>query len=78
MYKKYGDIYEVDMGQRMIVLCRADLIDNLHVPSVKTKYPYRWKMTEGFLEYGLDKSAIFFLVVTLKLGNLIVQFLLEP
>src|SRR5438105_895185 len=44
MHEKYGDIYEVDLaGQRVIVLCRADLIENMNIPSAKTKYPYRLK-----------------------------------
>src|SRR2546421_2401209 len=50
MYKEYGDIYEVDMGQRMIVLCRPDLIESMNISSAKSKYPYRFKMTEGFIE----------------------------
>src|SRR5438067_13763632 len=60
LHKKYGDMYEVDLGQRMIILCRADLIENMNNPSPKTKYPYRFKTTEGFIEYGLDKSALAF------------------
>src|SRR4051812_18852517 len=60
MHKKYGDMYEIYLGERMIVLCRADLIENLSNPSPKTKYPYRFKTTEAFIEYGLDKSALGF------------------
>jgi hypothetical protein len=57
MCEKYGDIYEVDLGQgRVIVLCRADLIEN--VSSASNKYPIRFKITEGFIEYGLDKSGV--------------------
>ena len=59
-HKKYGDMYEVDVGERMIVLCRADLIENMNVSSSKTKYPYRFKTTEGFIEYELNKSALAF------------------
>ena len=72
LYEKYGDMYEIDLGERFIVLCRADLIENMNIPSAKTKYPYSLKLTEGFIEYGLDKSALIFI------GNIIVSFLLKP
>src|SRR5947207_3992829 len=40
MHKKYGDMYEINLaGQHSIVLCRADLIENMIVSSTKTKYP---------------------------------------
>ena len=59
MHEKYGDMYEIDLGQgRAIVLCRADLIEN--VSSANAKYPLRFKLTEGFIEYGLDKSMLGF------------------
>src|SRR6266487_759896 len=33
MHKKYGDMYEITMGgQRMIILSRADLIENMNIP----------------------------------------------
>src|ERR1041384_1824726 len=35
MYEKYGDMYEIYLGQRMIVLCRADLIENMNIPMAK-------------------------------------------
>src|SRR4051794_20938253 len=60
LHKKYGDMYEIYLGERTIVVCRADLIDNMNIPSPKTKYPYRLRTTEGFVEYGLDKSALGF------------------
>ena len=60
MYEKYGDMYEIDLGERVIVLCRADLIENMNIPSAKTKYPYRIKISEGFIEYGLDESSLIF------------------
>jgi hypothetical protein len=59
MHKKYGDMYEVDLaGLRLIVLCRTDLVENMNVPSAKTNYPYRLEASEGFVEYGIDKSAL--------------------
>jgi cytochrome P450 len=52
-------MFEVDLGQgRVIVLCKANLIEN--VSSANTKYPIRFKRTDGFIEYGLDKSALGF------------------
>src|ERR1044072_1778738 len=40
LHKKYGDMFEVHLaGERIIVLCRADLIGNMNTPSTKTKYP---------------------------------------
>jgi len=60
MHEKYGDMYEIYLGERTIVLCRADLIEIMNVPSAKTKYPYRFKTTEGFIEYGLNRSGLAF------------------
>ena len=55
LHKKYGDIFELNLaGMRMIVLCRADLIENMNVPSVnRTKYPNRPASEEGMREYGV-------------------------
>src|SRR6266480_3588506 len=40
MHEKYGDMYEIHLaGERLIILGRADLIENMVVPSTKTKYP---------------------------------------
>src|ERR1044072_2686336 len=59
MHKKYGDIFEITMaGQRMIVLGKADLVENMNVPSTKTKYPYRNHITEGLVEYGISKVGV--------------------
>src|SRR5438045_4243029 len=42
LHKKYGDMFEVHLaGERIIVLCRADLIGIMNTPSTKTKYPYK-------------------------------------
>ena len=60
MHEKYGDMHEIDLGQeRAIVLCRADLIENVS-SATNAKYPLRFKLTEGFIEYGLDKSTLVF------------------
>ena len=39
LHKKYGDMFEVHLaGERMIVLCRTDLIGNITTASTKTKW----------------------------------------
>src|SRR5688572_29863999 len=39
MHKKYGDIYEINLaGQRLIVLGRIDLIENMIASFKKNKY----------------------------------------
>jgi hypothetical protein len=59
MYKKYGDIYEIYMaGTRMIVLSRTDLIENMNVPSTKTKYPIRNQPSENVKDYVLTGVGI--------------------
>ncbi|PKB92693.1 hypothetical protein RhiirA5_443748, partial [Rhizophagus irregularis] len=60
--KKYGDMYEIILaGQRLIVLGKADLIENMNIPSsTKTNYPNRWPNTEGFVEYGFDGVGVGF------------------
>ncbi|PKC06649.1 hypothetical protein RhiirA5_360034 [Rhizophagus irregularis] len=45
-------------GERMIILCRPDLIENMNIPSTKSKYPIRLHNTEGFAEYGLDGVGV--------------------
>ncbi|GBC07861.1 hypothetical protein RclHR1_07730014 [Rhizophagus clarus] len=58
MHKKYGDIFEINMaGKRIIVLCRIDLIKNMNITSTKTKYPFRNIQLEGAVEYGLQGIA---------------------
>jgi hypothetical protein len=53
MHKKYGDMFEINfVGQRSIVLCRTEFIENMNVPTTKTKYPFRFHITEGLMEYG--------------------------
>jgi hypothetical protein len=60
MHKKYGDMFETNFaGLRIIYLCRTDLIENLFVPSTKTKYHVRTNKVEGAIEYGADESGIF-------------------
>jgi hypothetical protein len=54
MHKKYGDMYEIELGRRMIILCRADLLEKVK------QYPFRHEVTEGFVEYGLHESSMAF------------------
>jgi hypothetical protein len=59
LHKKYGDMFEIYLaGQRMIILGNTDLIENMNVPSTKTKYPYRIITSEGLKEYGLGGTGI--------------------
>ncbi|CAB4441241.1 unnamed protein product [Rhizophagus irregularis] len=62
LYKKYGDMYEINLaGERVIILSRPDLIENMNVPSSKTKYPIRNLITEGtmeYMKYGASGSGI--------------------
>src|SRR5205085_388761 len=56
-HKKYGDMFEINLaGQRLIILGKADLIENMLTPSTKNKYPLRLKITEGIVEYGINGS----------------------
>src|SRR3954451_14222629 len=37
LHKKYGDMFEFHFaGQRSIILCRTDLIENMFIPSTKS------------------------------------------
>jgi hypothetical protein len=60
LHKKYGDMFEINLaGQRSIILCNIDLIENMNIPSTKTKYPFRrYVVAEGFKEYGIDGTGI--------------------
>ncbi|CAB5195392.1 unnamed protein product [Rhizophagus irregularis] len=60
LHKKYGDMFEINLaGQRTIILCNTDLIENMNIPSTKTKYPFRrYIVSEGFKEYGIDGTGI--------------------
>ncbi|RGB26450.1 cytochrome P450 [Rhizophagus diaphanus] len=54
-------MYEIILaGQRLIILCRPDLIENMNIPSKKSKYPIRLQNTEGLAEYGLDGVGVAF------------------
>src|SRR4051794_21297602 len=54
VHKKYGDMFEIYLaGERNIFLCRPDLIDKLYMPSTKTNFFNRFRISEAFLEYEL-------------------------
>jgi len=56
--KKYGDVYEVYLGMRRIILNRAEDIDKLLVPSTKSHYMTRLPYTQGLEEVGLMGKGI--------------------
>ncbi|CAB4383269.1 unnamed protein product [Rhizophagus irregularis] len=59
LHKKFGDMFEISLaGQRMIILCNTDLIENMNIPSKKTKYPFRSLVTEGLREYRIGTTGI--------------------
>ncbi|PKY18970.1 hypothetical protein RhiirB3_523172 [Rhizophagus irregularis] len=60
LHKKYGDMFELSLaGQRTIFLCNTDLIENMNIPSTKTRYPFRrYIVSEGVKEYGIDGTGI--------------------
>jgi hypothetical protein len=60
LHKKYGDMFEINLaGIRSIILCNIDLIENMNIPSIKTKYPLKsHHIVEGFKEYRSDVTGI--------------------
>src|ERR1700722_734011 len=44
--KKYGDIYEIDLGMRRIVLNRPEDIEKLLMPSTRSQYMTRFPFTK--------------------------------
>jgi hypothetical protein len=61
LHEKYGNMYEIILaGERNIILCKQDLIENMNIPSSKTNYPIRFQITEGVIEYGFDGVGIIF------------------
>ncbi|CAB5392812.1 unnamed protein product [Rhizophagus irregularis] len=59
LHKQYGDMFEVNYaGQRIVVLCRPELLENMNTTSTKTKYPIRFNNTEGLVEYGVSAVGV--------------------
>ena len=57
--KKYGDIFEIYLGGiRRIILCRADYIDKLLMPSTKSQYMMRLPYTKGLDDIGMNEKGI--------------------
>nr|CAG8597915.1 1910_t:CDS:2 [Entrophospora candida] len=53
-HKKYGDIFELYIGnQRTIWLCRADLVEKIYTPSTNSNFKLRNKDQQGLDEMGL-------------------------
>ncbi|CAB4395418.1 unnamed protein product [Rhizophagus irregularis] len=57
-HKKYGDIFEVYLGIRRIVLNRPEDIEKLLMPSTKSQYLMRFPYTEGLDEIGMMGKGI--------------------
>jgi hypothetical protein len=57
-YKKYGDIYEVHLNGRGIVLSRTEYIEKLLTPSTKNFHLVRYPNSEGLEELGIEKKGI--------------------
>ncbi|PKC66473.1 cytochrome P450 [Rhizophagus irregularis] len=51
--KKYGDLYEVYLGARRIILSRAEDTDKLLMPSTKSHYMTRLPYMQGLEEIGM-------------------------
>ncbi|GES74966.1 cytochrome P450 [Rhizophagus clarus] len=56
--KKYGDIFEVYLGIRRIVLNRPEDIEKLLMPSTKSQYLMRFPYTQGLDELGMMGKGI--------------------
>ncbi|CAG8571222.1 8965_t:CDS:2 [Funneliformis caledonium] len=51
--KKYGDIYEVYLGVRRIMLSRAEYAEKLLMPSTNSQFMMRFPYHKGFAELGM-------------------------
>ncbi|CAB4395411.1 unnamed protein product [Rhizophagus irregularis] len=57
-YKKYGDIYEVQLNRRTIVLSKIEYIEKLLTPSTKNSHVMRYPDSEGLKELGIEGKGI--------------------
>ncbi|GBC01273.1 hypothetical protein RclHR1_04120003 [Rhizophagus clarus] len=57
-YKKYGDIYEVQMGERDIVLSKIEYVDKLLTPSTKNLHLARFPDSSGLEELGVQGKGL--------------------
>ncbi|PKY17699.1 cytochrome P450 [Rhizophagus irregularis] len=57
-FKKYGDIYEVHLGVRSIILCRTEHIEKLLTPSTKNSHVMRLPNSKGLEELGISGKGI--------------------
>ncbi|CAG8705839.1 13537_t:CDS:2, partial [Funneliformis caledonium] len=51
--KTYGDIYEVHLGVRRIILSRTEYVEKLLMPSTKSQYMMRFPYSKGLAELGV-------------------------
>ncbi|PKY38468.1 cytochrome P450 [Rhizophagus irregularis] len=58
IYKKYGDICEVQFNERAIVLSRTEYIEKLLTPSTKNSHVVRFPDNEGLEELGIEGKGI--------------------
>ncbi|KAG9291322.1 hypothetical protein G9A89_003974 [Geosiphon pyriformis] len=59
--KKYGDIFEIWMGnERWIILARGDLVEKIMNPSTKSSFFKRMGANGNLVELGLSASGILF------------------
>jgi len=57
-HKKYGDIYEVNLNERTIILCRSEYIEKLLTPSTKNSHLMRYPVSAGYKELGVEGKGI--------------------
>ncbi|PKY38466.1 cytochrome P450 [Rhizophagus irregularis] len=57
-YKKYGDMYEVQLNRRTIVLSKIEYIEKLLTPSTKNSHVMRYPDSEGLKELGIEGKGI--------------------
>uniref|UniRef100_A0A1D1XKT0 Cytochrome P450 83B1 n=1 Tax=Anthurium amnicola TaxID=1678845 RepID=A0A1D1XKT0_9ARAE len=57
-YKKYGDMYEIYLDGRCIILSRAKYVKKLLSPSIKNSHMMRSPIKEGLEELGVEGRGI--------------------
>ncbi|GBC17955.1 cytochrome P450 [Rhizophagus irregularis DAOM 181602=DAOM 197198] len=56
--KKYGDIYEVQLNGRAIILSRVEYIEKLLTPSTKNLHMVKYPNSEGLEELGIEGKGL--------------------
>ncbi|GBC01274.1 hypothetical protein RclHR1_04120004 [Rhizophagus clarus] len=57
-HKKYGDIYEIYLNRRIIILCRTEYIEKLLTPTTKNSHGIKLPDCEGFDELGIGGKGL--------------------